>query len=396
MNNIPDIKLISKREIPILAGHPWIFSNGLELAPENLPVGCIVRVLNSENKVIGWGMYNSNSSIRVRMLSLNPDAQIDRTFFKNRLTKLREQKRSRLPKETTGYRWVYAESDFLPGLIVDQFGDTTVFQIHAAGMENQRENIVDILSEIGGLNIIERSDVGIRKDEGMTTFPVLAHKGVEADAEFLEYGIKFSANVMKGQKTGFFLDQREARILVGKHSKDKNVLNLFSYTGAFSVYAAMNGAKKVTSVDISQDALNGAMYHFSLNKIDPKKHEFMATDAFKFIDKEAKKNYDLIICDPPAFAKTAAQINVASEAYIRINKKCFEHLTTGGQLLTSSCSGRITATDFEKLIRTAATQAKKQVRIVRRLGQASCHTERLAFPEGQYLKTLLVEVLPES
>lgn len=393
MSNYPEIKIVSRKDLPILAGHPWIFSRGVESAPENLPLGCIVRVINSDGKFVGLGMYNSSSTIRIRMLSLDPKTKIDRKFIKDRLTILKAHKIARLPKNTTGFRWVYSESDNLPGLIIDQFGDTTVFQIHTAGMELLREIIVDVLGEIGGTNIIERSDVGIRKDEGLTTFPVRAHKGAENDAVFLENNITFMADVMKGQKTGFFLDQRDARILVGENSEGKSVLNLFSYTGAFSVSAATFGAKKTTSVDISQEALHRAEKHFSLNEINSKKHEFIATDAFKFLDKAADPFYDLIICDPPAFAKTAAQLDVATEAYIRINKKCLEHLPAGGLLLSSSCSGRVTHADFEKMLRTAAAQAKKQVRIVRRLGQAGCHTERLAFPEGQYLKTLWLEVL---
>lgn len=394
MNSYPMIKILPRRDIPVLAGHPWIFSNGVEAPSQNIPNGSLVNISNADDKPIGIGFYNGESAIRVRMLSLNRNDTIDPNFLKARLIDLKEAKLRRLPDQTTGFRWVYAESDNLPGLIIDQFGDTTVFQIHTAGMERLKDMLIKILKDIGGANLIERSDVGIRKEEGLSTFPIFVHQGHSNEALFLENNLSFSADVMKGQKTGFFLDQREARMLIAGQSNEKEVLNLFSYTGAFSVAAAAGGAKQVTSVDISQEALNRAQHHFTLNNLNPSKHAFIATDAFKFIDKSAKKTYDLIICDPPAFAKTAAQTKVATEAYIRINKKCLEHLPIGGLLLTSSCSGRISATDFEKILRTAATQANKQIRIVKRLGQSSCHTQRLAFPEGQYLKTLFVEILP--
>ncbi len=394
MNSYPIVKILPRREIPVLAGHPWIFSNGIDKAPSDLTPGSIVVIQDSHDQNIGIGFFNPHSSIRIRMISLNASDIIDHDFLKNRLIQLRELKCIRLPENTTGFRWVYAESDNLPGLILDQYGELLVFQIHTAGMDGLRSLLLEVLEEIGFKNIIERSDVGIRKEEGLTTFPVHIHKGnIDANI-FRENNLLFIVDVLKGQKTGFFLDQRDARILIHKNAYKKKVLNLFSYTGAFSISAAKGGANKVVSVDISQEAITHCKTHFRINNIEPNLHDFVTTDAFKFIDKSSELFYDLIICDPPAFAKTAAQTKVASEAYIRINKKCLEHLHAGGQLLTSSCSGRITSTDFEKLIRSAASQAKKQIRIVKRLSQAGCHTERLIFPEGQYLKTLFVEILP--
>jgi 23S rRNA (cytosine1962-C5)-methyltransferase len=396
MKMYPSVTLTPGRDIPVKAGHPWIYSQGV--AAPALKPGSIVSVVSSKGEVLGIGFYNPLCVIRIRMIHLSDNVVVNEEFFVQRLRELQALKESYLQPQTNGYRWVYAESDGLPGLIIDKFDKTIVFQIHTAGMDALREMIVAAILKVANPSLlIERSDVGIRKEEGLTSFPVTVHHGTPNSLEFFyECGILLGVDPLKGQKTGFFLDQREARNLVHTFSTGKKVLNLFSYTGAFSLSAALGGATRVDSVDISRAALDVAKILFEKNTIpfSDDHHTFLATDAFRHIDNVKKGQYDLIICDPPAFAKSGTQLAQAKEGYIRINKKCAERLEPGQCLLTSSCSGRITQTDFENLVRRAVASAGKQARILHRLGQATCHTERLAFPEGQYLKTLLIKILP--
>ncbi|KKP37363.1 MAG: hypothetical protein UR28_C0031G0002 [Candidatus Peregrinibacteria bacterium GW2011_GWF2_33_10] len=406
MSSLPTIKLKKGKDIPIKAGHPWIFSNAIENCP-NIKIGEFVQILSFENAKLGLGMFNPNNSIRVRVISKDPNEIIDQSFFEKCLKNLYESKSKLLPKDTNAFRLAYADSDYLPGLIIDKFDEVFVFQINTAGMENFRNEIIEAIKKIfNPKTIIERSDLESRKMEGLKILepkihhqipPLFQERGL--GGEFSENGIKFYADVLNGQKTGFFLDQRDARKKTLELAKDKNVLNLFSYTGAFSLYAIKGGAKSVSSVDISEKALNLAKENFKLNDLNPedKKYEFIKEDVFKFLNSQfsalSSKNYDLLICDPPALTKSGSNTRNALKAYTDLNQKCLEMLNKGGILITSSCSGRITEDDFRHALKIATFKAGKDVKILNILGASFDHTDKLSFPEGKYLKTFVLEVI---
>lgn len=398
--SLPTVTLKPKKEVPVLGGHPWVFSGGVAREPKDLAPGSLVKVISNYGDELGIGTYNPLTNIRVRMITRDTSVTIDTEFFAKRFAELDAWKQNHLPKDTNGYRLVCAEADDLPGLIIDRYDSTFVFQLHTAGMEHFRQEIIDALTKtFHPAAIVERSDIEVRKQEGLTTMPVTTHLGTVPEfVPFKENGHIFHADVMRGQKTGFFLDQRDARDEVGKLSKNKRVLNLFSYTGAFSIYAAKNGASFVTSVDVSDQAINQAKDQFRANGLDPEdtsRSAFIAADIFDYTTNKppAHGPYDLIVCDPPALAKTEAHIFNASKAYVSLNQLCFSLLQKGGILVTSSCSGRITQEAFRDILRIAAGRAQKKVKILKWITQAADHAESLAFTEGRYLKTAILEVV---
>lgn len=396
-----EIKLLKGREIPVKAGHPWIFSKGIQdiekLKNSISELGTLVKIFSHNNEPLGIGTCNPKNSICVRVLSQNAEEKIDENFFKNRLTELNAQKKEFLPPKTNGYRVVHSDADYMPGLIIDIYKDTVVFQVTTAGMEKLKPLIVPAIEKtLKPKIIVERSDVESRRQEGLKVLGTIVHKGeIKGPIEFQENGIKFLVDVFSGQKTGFFLDQRSARAQTRALSKDKKVLNLFGYTGAFSVYAFEGGAKEVMTVDSSKQALEFAKQNIALNDIDKSKATFLEGDIFDLLnsDKFKKEAPDLIVCDPPALAKTVSQIDQALQSYTFLNRKCLEILPKGGILVTSSCSGRITLEEFKSALKIAAGYAKKSTRILDIVHQPFDHTTKLSFPEGGYLKTLILEVL---
>lgn len=397
--NHQKVTLKPGRDVPIRAGHPWVFSEAIQKDAKGVP-GMVVTVESAQGEPLGIGTWNGNTSIRVRMLSKDANETVDADFFADKFKSLSKWKLGMLPSKTDGYRVVHAEADGLPGLIVDSFDDVFVFQLHTAGMELLRDEIVSALKKVFKPKaIVERSDLEVRKIEGLRDRPSgIIFGEVEHVVEFKEAGIKFVADVLHGQKTGFFLDQREARLAVGKLAKDRRVLNLFGYTGAFSVHAALGGADFVSTIDVSRAALELAQKNFSLNGLDPEdegKCQFLEADVFDLLDDPSSKDedFDLIICDPPALAKSAKNLPQAIKAYTELNAKCLAILGTGGILVTSSCSGRVTPEDFRSLLRIAAGRAGKDVRVLDWITQPVDHAERLAFPEGRYLKTAILEVV---
>jgi len=393
------ITLKPGKEIPIVAGHPWVWSEAIAQTDPSIEAGTVVEVQTTNGRSLGLGTYNPLTSIRVRMLTTDPDEKIDAAYFEKRFKALDAWKRSRLPAKTTGYRVVHSESDGIPGLILDRYANTFVFQLHTAGMERLRDAIVVAIEHaFDAENIVERSDVDNRKTEGLHDQPITVHRGtIDEPVVFEEDGLKFYADVLKGQKTGFFLDQRNARMAVGALSKGRRVLNLFGYTGAFSVHAMKGGAKFVATVDISRQALETAEKNFTLNGFDPNDEDrclFLDANVMELLaDKELPgQPYDLIVCDPPAFAKSARHLTQALKAYTELNAACLRRLSPGGILLTSSCSGRVDSDTFRSMLRIAAGHARKDVRVLDWIGQPVDHAERLAFPEGRYLKTAVLEV----
>lgn len=394
---MPDLHKISlkpKKDMPVVSGHPWIFSNGISKC-EAKNIGEIVEVFSDGGEYVGTGYFNPHGSISVRILSRNRGEIFDINFFEKRFLELDELKKKILPEKTNGYRLSYADSDGLPGLIVDRYGDVFVFQIHTAGMDNFREEIVSAIKNVFKPSaIVERSDVEIRKQEGLKVLEPTVHFGnVDSEIIFEENGIKFYVDVIGGQKTGFFLDQRDARKKLFALSKDKKVLNLFCYTGAFSLYAAKGDAKKVVSVDISKNATEFVKKNFGLNKLDH--GDVVSADVFDFLSTEKVKpgDFDIIVCDPPAFAKSGGNVQKALKAYMDLNRKCLNLLKKDGILFSSSCSGRVSLDDFRNTLKIAAGSAKKDVRVISTISQAVDHTDKLSFPEGRYLKTLVLQVL---
>lgn len=338
-----------------------------------------------------------------------------------------DRKRRFLPPQTDGFRLVHADADHLPGLIVDLYADTAVFQIHTAGMEGFRDWIVEALAELPGVQrVVERSDVEARRAEGLSPLSPIVHRGiVKEPVKFQEQGMVMLADVMEGQKTGFFLDQREARALVRETARGMRVVNLFSYSGAFGIAARVGGAAEVINVDSSEAALQWGVQMFLANGIDPAKEKvsFHQGDVFQYLETELSRSADrsfsnmseaspvlsspfvsgdassatrhplYIICDPPAFAKSRINLEGAKKAYLRLNTLCFRLLQSGDLFLTSSCSGMLSQEEFLHLLRLAIGRAGKEARILRILGQSPDHTRTLAFPEGVYLKTVLLEVL---
>lgn len=398
MKKLPVIKLKIKKDIPIKAGHPWIFSNAIEKQLDLEP-GALVSVVSHTEEALGIGTFNSNTSIRVRIITNDAEAEIDAKFFTAKFLELDERKRKFLLQNTDGYRVAHADADSLPGLIVDRYADVFVFQIHTAGMEQFRNIIIEALkTAFKPVAIVERSDVEVRKREGLKDSPVCVHYGnIDGPVEFSESGHKFLADVLKGQKTGFFLDQRDARIKVLSLAGEKCVLNLFGYTGAFSVYAAMAGAKKVITVDASGAALELAKKNFILNDIaiDKEQFQFIEADVFNFLNNKKiyDYNFDFIICDPPAYAKTSKDLSNALLAYTNLNKRCFALLKEKGILVTSSCSAAVGPEDFKNVLRLACGQAARDARILDFIGQPFDHTQKLSFPEGRYLNTAFLEVI---
>lgn len=421
MSKLPILKLKPGKEVPLMAGHPWIFSNAIIEGPLNVDgkkfdeVG-LVEVRAHDGYFLGIGMFNPRTSISVRILALSHGGKVeknfvvDEKFFSERFLELERLKKEFLPAQTTAYRLVNADADWLPGLIVDRYGDVFVFQIHTACMDLFRNEIIGALQKSFDCEaIVERSDIESRKSDGLKSLPVKIHFGkIDGPVEFIENGVKFLADVLNGQKTGFFLDQREARRKVGELSKGpskagqaKKVLNLFSYSGGFGLYAALNGAEKVVTLDISERALELAQENFRINGIDidskkgRAKYEFICGDVFDYLANAPAKAglFDLIICDPPAFAKSNDKIEQAKKAYIDLNKRCMELLESGGILISCSCSGRISHEDFRDILRIAAGRVKKDARILASLSQPLDHTERLCFTEGRYLKTFVLQVL---
>ena len=398
MEKLHAIRLKQQSSAPVLAGHPWVFSNAIISDTSQINEVCLVEIFSQDNAFLGIGMFNPKTSIKVRIISKDKNTVIDKEFFEKRFFELDKRKKEFLPSITTGYRLCNADSDMFPGLIIDRYEDTFVFQIHTAGMDIFRDDIVSAIKEAFNPSaIVERSDIEARKQEGLLDMPVGVKFGDVAErVKFKEGGITFFADVLKGQKTGFFLDQRDARRKTGELSKNKNVMNLFSYSGGFGLYSALNGASSVSNIDISEQALKIAKENFSengLNVNDEKKWQFICADVFDYLANVQTGACDLIICDPPAFAKSNDKIEQAKKAYTDINRKCLKILNKGGILITSSCSGRLCLEDFRNVLKIASGKAEKDVRVLDVITAPFDHTERLCFPEGRYLKTFVLEVI---
>lgn len=374
--------------------HPWVFSGAIHHADDGIQEGEIVRVLTNEGEFIAVGHYQVGS-IAVRVLSFH-DVAIDESFWESRLTAAFDVRKAigvaQNPNNNT-YRLVHGEGDNLPGLIIDCYGQTAVMQAHSVGMHVCREAVCKALVKVMGDNI---QHVFYKSE---TTLPFKAGLGQENDFLYggsddniaIENGLKFRVDWLRGQKTGFFVDQRENRALLESYSKGRSVLNMFCYTGGFSVYAMRGGAKLVHSVDSSAKAIDLTNANVEMNFPGDERHHAFCDDAFKYLDANDDK-YDLMILDPPAFAKHRAALHNALKGYTRLNVKGFERIKNGGILFTFSCSQVVTKEQFRNAVFTAAAQAGRKVRILHQLHQPADHPINIYHPEGEYLKGLVLYV----
>ena len=374
--------------------HPWVFSGAIAKVEGEPEEGEIVDVYTSKKEFIACGHFQIGS-IAVRVLSFHQE-EIGHDFWKHRLEVALDLRRSLglvdNPENNT-YRLVHGEGDNLPGLIIDVYGQTAVMQAHSAGMHVYRMEIAEALSEVMG-DIVKHI---YYKSE--TTLPYKADlgpengfiKGGSPENVALENGLKFHVDWLKGQKTGFFVDQRENRHLLERYSKGRNVLNMFCYTGGFSFYAMRGGANLVHSVDSSAKAIDLTNQNVELNFPGDERHQAFAEDAFKYLDRMGDQ-YDLIILDPPAFAKHRDALRNALRGYSKLNAKAFEKIKPGGILFTFSCSQVVDKKDFRNAVFTAAAQSGRSVRILHQLTQPGDHPVNIYHPEGEYLKGLVLYV----
>ena len=381
--------LIPGKEKRVYSGHPWVFRSDIARVEGDFTPGDIVSVYSSKGKFLAKAFYNPQSQISLRIMSLH-DEPIDRAFIFRRVKEAVDYRR--MFADLRSCRLIFAESDRLPALIVDSFGDVLVLQCLALGMERFKQDVVDALvEEVHPQGIYERSDVPVRRLEGLEQLTGVMYGTVPDRVEMVENGVHFWVDVKEGQKTGFFVDQRENRALLERYARGRSVLNMFCYTGGFSVYAMRGGAKLVHSVDSSAKAIDLTNKNIALNFPDDARHAAYAEDAFKYLDRMGDQ-YDLIILDPPAFAKHRDALRNALQGYRKLNVKAFEKIKPGGILFTFSCSQAVSKENFRTAVFTAAAMSGRNVRILHQLTQPADHPVNIYHPEGEYLKGLVLYV----
>ncbi len=386
------------KEKSVLRRHPWLFSGAVDRLEGRARPGDTVEVHAADGRVLGRAAWSPASQIRARMWSFDAGEPVDHAFFKRRVAAALAR-RAALPELAgqAALRVVHAESDALPGIIADRYGDTVVLQLTSAGAEKWRTAIADsLLGATGCVRLFERSDVDVRALEGLEPVSGWLH-GAEpkADVVIEEHGIRLGVDIRHGHKTGFYLDQRDNRAMVAGLVRGRRVLNCFCYTGGFSLQALAGGATGVLSIDSSAPALEAARCNLARNpQLDAARASWREADVFAELRAlhDRGERFDLVILDPPKFAPTASQAERAARAYKDINLQALKLLAPGGLLMTYSCSGGIDATLFRKIVAGAALDARRTARILRQLHGAADHPVDLAFPEGEYLKGLLLQV----
>jgi 23S rRNA (cytosine1962-C5)-methyltransferase len=388
-----EIFLKPGRERPVLNGHPWIFSGAIERIEGDLESVGVADIFDSKKNWLARGYFNPNSQIRVRLLTWQKET-IDGGFFARRLAQALAFRRRHLPASTTAYRIVNGEGDFLPGLIVDRYGDFLVCQFFTAGMAQFKNEIVEYFKADNSIKgIFDRSDGRVGDEEGLE--PSVGVLSGEAPPELItikETDFQFLIDVRRGQKTGFFLDQRDSRAFILAVAQNQTVLNCFSYTGAFSVYAFGGKAKEVITLDSSKPALEIAEQNIELNRFAGANGELLKGDAFAYL-KETDRKFDLIILDPPSLAHRRSDVAAASGGYKFLNLHAIKHLNPGGMLLTFSCSQHVPADLFQKIVFGAAVDAHRKMSIIKRLSAPIDHPVSLHHPEGEYLKGLALRAV---
>lgn len=382
------------REKSLLRRHPWVFSGAIDKLNGNPQSGETVTVLSSNREFLASAAYSPLSQIRARAWSFDPQEIVDAAFFERRIRQVLKQRAALgLASVTDAYRLLHAESDQLPGLVADRYGEVIVLQALTAGADAWKRTLAELLlAETGVRAVYERSDADVRELEGLLPQTgLLCGQLHDTRMEISEYGLNFLVDIANGHKTGFYLDQRANRHRVGRLAQGRDVLNCFCYTGGFTVHALAGGAKSVVSVDSSSEALTLGQENCALNGQAKEGLEWVEADVFQVLRKfrDQARSWDLIILDPPKFAPTAAQAEKAARGYKDINRLAFKLLRPGGLLATFSCSGGIDAALFQKIVASAALDAGVDAQILEYFSQGPDHPVALHFPEGTYLKGLL-------
>lgn len=398
MGSMPTVRLKKNRERSLRRRHPWIFSGAIERVDGNPAAGDVVRVVDHSGAFAAWGYFNDQSQIRVRILEWREDAPIDDDWWRRRLQRA-VGARAKLPSlgETNACRLVYAEADRLPGLIVDRYADYLIVQVLTAGIERVKPALFEMLGDLlQPAGIYERSDADTRSIEGLPTVTGVVSGESPPEHVVIEEGpFTFFVDALGGQKTGFYLDQRDNRRSVARYADGKDVLDLFSYSGAFSVHALGAGARSVTLIDSSTPALDVARQNAERNGFAADRLEMITGNAFDITRtfRDAGRTFGVIVCDPPKLAQTRSQVPKAERAYKDINLHAMKLLEADGILATFSCSGAIGPSDFSRIVAWAAIDAKRDLQVLHKLDQASDHPIDPCFPESEYLNGLVCRVL---
>ncbi len=384
--NYPVIYIKKGKEKTLKNRHSWLFSGAIathSAASED----DIVEIRTSSGKLAAYGFFVNGQSIKVKIFEFSDKpVNLDKDYWKNKILKAYTYRKQNL-KDITAYRLLFAEGDFFPGLIIDVYNGIAVVQTYHTGIDRIFDYIKEALSDLGFKHIFvkKRPEKSVI-EQGWHT------REAENPVIVSEYGIKFLVDIVEGQKTGFYVDQRENRKLIEKYAAGKNVLNLFSYTGGFSLYALRAGAKHVDSVDISAKAIELANKNVEINNFDTSKHTGYVQNCFDYLKQMPANTYDLIVIDPPAFAKSQSAVKNASKGYMELNIKAFEKIKPGGIIFTFSCSQRIEPQLFRKIIFSAAAEAGRNIRILHQLHQGIDHPVNIFHPESEYLKGLVLYV----
>ncbi len=397
--NVVKLELAKGLGRHLRAGHPWVFRKALDAVPR-IPPGSVVD-LTEGGKFVARGYFDPHSPISVRVLTRDPRQDIDADFFARRVGEALAERKALIDlTDTDSFRLIHGEGDGLPGVIVDLYGKHAVLKLYSAGLTPYRHLIIEaIKAAVPGLaGIIGRDEVGrddAEDDDGRGSGRMLYGAPAPELLTIRERGANFLVDAYKGQKTGFFLDQRENRYLVRRLAKGRDVLNCFSFSGGFSVNAALGGANSVFSVDLDPDAIALARENFTRNALPAEKYDFLAADVFKVIQsfKDEGRTFDLIILDPPAFAKSQRAVQAAIDGYASLNRQALAILRPGGLLATASCSARVTPGDFMNAVREAGYKAGVDLALVEERYQPPDHPVRLQFPEGKYLKFYVLQAV---
>ena len=392
MPKLPKVTLKQGKEKPILKGHPWVFSGAVAKLEGEATPGDVGELYSRDGLFLGMGHLNPCSQIFMRLLTSRKE-EVGIDFFRKRIFKAASFREGWFPEKTDAYRMINGEGDFLPGLILDRYGPILVLQCLTAGMERQKGLLIEILVDtFHPESIYERSDVVTRKEEGLEEMSgLLFGKEVPERIVIQEENCRLYVNVRRGQKTGFYLDQRENRLGLEGFVKGKRILDGFSYTGAFSLHAVRNGAREITLIDASREALEIAEENIHLNGLSEIPRRFIRGDAFETF-RSLDPGYDVVVVDPPPFAKKKGQVPGAARGYKDINLQAFRLLKEGGFLFTFSCSHHMSWDLFTKIIFSAAVDAGKRVQLLSRRGHPIDHPVSLSHPEGEYLKGLVCRV----
>ncbi|MBI4714108.1 class I SAM-dependent rRNA methyltransferase [Candidatus Uhrbacteria bacterium] len=390
--NYPTIQLKTGKEASVGFRHPWVFSGAISNVPKNVQHGDLVFVTDRNERIIGTGTFSKTSSIAVRVLEFK-EAKIDQKWFEQKISSAFDRRKIIIQNDTTAFRVVFGEADGIPGLIIDKYEDVIVFQIATIGIDRLREKIIEAIKTVFSPKVIvERSDISVRKEEKLEAFTKIHFGELDDVVSFKENGLSFGADILEGQKTGFFLDQKDLRKWLIEHTLSGSVLNLFSYSGGTGIAAIKGGADSVHNIDGSAEALALCEYNSKLNKISETKFTTEKSDVFDFLNTHSDSHYTNVIMDPPALIKSNRDAEEGKKAYHFLNRAAMRLVEDGGLFITSSCSHFLSEEDFAFLLRRASVQAGIQLDLLAVIRQSADHPLSVYFPEAVYLKSFIFRV----